>query len=332
MASLSFCWWGGASLISFFPFAGVQYSSASIQRQKTYNIRPGIFAPWRPKVRPEIHPFTPWRPFSSHFKFRVSRDSKGKYESKPVPVVFLNYIFFAWMKWSVRFLCICTQPCPGNTSVHWKSLKCGRDEFSQGWSVGHATEAGVTPNIGPRDSWPQQIKSLTEDVIQIVSKAIHPICVFNNLGHVSHEFFQDCHGFAISFWQWSLHFHSATWRDLSATFRGVLGAVPANHRSHRAHRFREFWERDIGRHRKVWCRGGLGYFGIMVGRRLLYNPDFSDAGMMGFLPLTFNDHFLLWQQTIHHAGLTWWDLPWCVKIIHLALRTKSTTCSIVGCM
>ena len=37
---------------------------------------------------------------SSHFKFRVSRDSKGKYESKPVPVVFGNYIifFFAWMK------------------------------------------------------------------------------------------------------------------------------------------------------------------------------------------------------------------------------------------
>ena len=75
----------------------------------------------------------------------------------------------------------------------------------------------------------------------------------------------------------------------------------------------------------------LGSLMIMVGRWLFYNPDFSDDGMMGFLPLTFNDHFLLWQQTIHHAGLTWWELPWC-KIIHLALRTKSTTCSIVGCI
>lgn len=153
--------------------------------------------------------------------------------------------------------------------------------------------------------------------------------MFNNLGHVSHQLFQDCHGFTISFW-WSLHFHS--WRDLSATFRGVLGAVPPNHRS-RAHRL-EFLERDIGRIGRCGVEVAwdiLGSLMIMVGRWLFYNPDFSDDGMMGFLPLTFNDHFLLWQQTIHHAGLTWWELPWC-KIIHLALRTKSTTCSIVGCI
>lgn len=151
MASLSFCWWGGASLISFFPFAGVQYSSASIQRQKTYNIRPGIFAPWRPKVRPEIHPFTPWRPFSSHFKFRVRRDSKGNMKASQF-LLSLEFIFVlhGWSEVLGFFVSALNrvQVIPLCTGSLWSAVGMS---FPKDRSVGHATEAGVTRNTGPRD-------------------------------------------------------------------------------------------------------------------------------------------------------------------------------------